>query len=261
MNLDQSQLDAYSRRAKLIGRSIEHLPEATSTNDLCHERADDRDAEGLVIVADHQTAGRGQRGRSWSAPPRSALLFSCLLKPAGRLAEPTFLVAWTAVGLAKVFRSLGVDACIKWPNDILAGGRKIAGILVERRAATVIGVGVNVNIPPEAFPHDLRLPASSLAIELGRPIDRTRVFLDILAELDALHQSALTVGPESVWSQWTELAESLVGLDVLVTTTSSAVSGRLADWRPDRGVQVLLPSGEPVSLPAEHIQRVERLCP
>jgi BirA family biotin operon repressor/biotin-[acetyl-CoA-carboxylase] ligase len=258
--LDRPRLLARSARRRWIGRSLDIREQAASTNDLAHAAAESASPpeSGHVIIAEHQSAGRGQRGRVWSAPPGSALLFSVLLEPPSELSAPAFLTGWAAIAAAWTLRSLGLPAVIKWPNDLLVEDRKIAGILVERRQATVVGMGLNVSIQPHEFPSDVRIPATSVEIELGRPIDRSDLFNQILDQLDHIFAEALERGLEPIWRQWTELSQDLVGRPVRVTLSAGELTGELIDLRPDRGARLLLPSGLTHPIPPEQIIRVDR---
>lgn len=144
------------------------------------------DAEGTVAVTEEQTAGRGRLGRSWHAPHGTSILCSALLRPtleAARLPELTVLGA-RAVADA-VAAETGLEPTVKHPNDVLVGGRKVAGVLGEARDGVVaLGIGVNVNVPAGAMPAETRLPATSLLIETGAPIDRAAVLAAVLAELE-----------------------------------------------------------------------------
>ncbi|MGL5096045.1 MAG: biotin--[acetyl-CoA-carboxylase] ligase, partial [Planctomycetia bacterium] len=160
--LDAAVLEADADRRRWVGRRVLVVGEAVSTNDLAAAPdAVGSFADGLAVFAEHQSAGRGQYGRRWSAPPRSSLLFSLALRPTAELVDPRFLTAWSAVGVAETVDALyGLPARIKWPNAVLVDGRKSAGILVERpnldsAEAVVVGVGLNVNIPSSSFPPDL----------------------------------------------------------------------------------------------------------
>jgi BirA family biotin operon repressor/biotin-[acetyl-CoA-carboxylase] ligase len=142
--------------------------------------------EGAVAVAEEQTEGRGRLGRSWASPPRVNILCSVLLQPAvdtPRLPELS-VVAGEACAEA-VRRVTGLDPTIKPPNDVLIGGRKVAGILAEAREGRVIlGLGLNVNVDLAELPADLRTPATSLAGELGRPVDRAELLVTLLEALE-----------------------------------------------------------------------------
>ncbi len=261
MPLDTKRLLDRASRRRAIGQSFDIHQQAASTNDLAHQAGESSQPppSGHIILAEHQTAGRGQRGRTWSAPPRSALLFSILLEPPPLLSSPPFLTAWGAIGIAWTIRDLGLPARIKWPNDVLIDDRKVSGILVERRQATIVGIGLNVSVRPEDFPDDLRLPATSIEIELGRPIDRTDLFNQILDQLDALYTDALARGLEPLWQQWTELALDFRGEGVRILLHDGQQIGKLIDLRPDRGARIILPDGLEQSIPPELILRIEKI--
>jgi BirA family transcriptional regulator, biotin operon repressor / biotin---[acetyl-CoA-carboxylase] ligase len=144
------------------------------------------DLEGTVAVADEQTEGRGRLGRSWHAPAGTALLFSTLLIPAvepSRLPELS-LVAADAVAEA-IANTTGLDPKIKFPNDILIGGRKVAGILAESsEGRVVLGIGVNANQNDAELPADAQTEPTSLRLELGRRVDRAELLAAILARLE-----------------------------------------------------------------------------
>lgn len=142
--------------------------------------------EGTVAVAEEQSDGRGRLGRSWHAPAGTSVLFSVLLRPeveSSRLPELS-LVAGGAVAEA-IAEVTGIDPAIKFPNDVLIGGRKVAGILAESsEGRVVLGVGVNVNQTVEQLPSDAPTEPTSLQLELGAPVDRARLLAAILARLE-----------------------------------------------------------------------------
>jgi BirA family transcriptional regulator, biotin operon repressor / biotin---[acetyl-CoA-carboxylase] ligase len=152
------------------------------------------DLEGTVAVADEQTEGRGRFGRSWQAPAGTALLFSTLLIPAvepSRLPELS-LVAGDAVAGA-IANITGLDPKIKFPNDILIGGRKVAGILAESsEGRVVLGIGVNANQNEAELPADAQTEPTSLRLELGRRVDRAELLAAILARLEPAYDRWLT---------------------------------------------------------------------
>ena len=144
-----------------------------------------RDApEGLVAVADFQTAGRGRRGRGWVAPPGASLLVSVLLRPA--LAPEQTPLVTMACGVAMVdalARVAGFTPGLKWPNDVVVGDRKLVGILAERDGGAVI-VGAGVNVEWRAFPAELAETATACNLEAGHSVDRRELLAAFLAELD-----------------------------------------------------------------------------
>ena len=164
---------------------VSHFEELDSTNRWALDRAREGAAEGLVVVADHQTAGRGRLDRTWEAPPGSSLLVSVLLRsPAdGGPHEAHRAVIAAAVALARAVRTVaGVDAGMKWPNDVVVGDRKLAGILAEHEGdALVVGLGVNVNW--EAFPPELAATATACNLEAGHAVDRKSLLDAFLTEL------------------------------------------------------------------------------
>jgi BirA family transcriptional regulator, biotin operon repressor / biotin---[acetyl-CoA-carboxylase] ligase len=179
-----------------IGGEIIVLDQTTSTNDVVLEMANAGAPEGLVVFAEHQTVGRGQRGNVWESAAGKGLLFSILLRPKVAVQDSARLVNWTVKGVAWSIESMCLrKATIKPPNDIYIDGRKVAGVLVEMRAQpsaphlAIVGIGINVNQTPSHFPEGLRDRATSLAIVLGGPLDRNAVAIALLRNLDRLYQA------------------------------------------------------------------------
>jgi BirA family biotin operon repressor/biotin-[acetyl-CoA-carboxylase] ligase len=146
----------------------------------------DDDPEGAVAVAEEQSEGRGRLGRTWHAPPRTSVLVSVLLRPEiepSRLPELS-LVAGGAVAEA-IADVTGIDPAIKFPNDVLVRGKKVAGILAESSdGRVVLGVGVNANQTAEELPDGAQTPPTSLRVELGEPVDRAALLAAILLRLE-----------------------------------------------------------------------------
>lgn len=188
--LDETVLSAISPDL-VPGLLVEVVPQAPSTNALVAERARAGAPEGLVVVTEHQTAGRGRLDRSWETPARSALTFSVLLRPTAPTRSWPWLPLLAGYAVDKALKADGFAAGVKWPNDVLIGDRKVAGILVERietegGPCAVVGIGINVGLAPEELPVPT---ATSLAIEAshgsagGTAPDRTRLLVDVLASL------------------------------------------------------------------------------
>ena len=193
------RLSAAKLRAGLghctIGREMIVLDETTSTNDVVLKMANEGAPEGLVVFAEHQTAGRGQRGNVWESSAGKGLLCSILLRPNVAVHDSARLIDWAIKGIAWTVESACFcKATIKSPNDIYINGRKVAGVLVEMRAQpgaphfAVVGIGVNVNETPSHFPEALRERATSLAIVLGGPIERNTLAIALLGNLDQLYR-------------------------------------------------------------------------
>jgi BirA family biotin operon repressor/biotin-[acetyl-CoA-carboxylase] ligase len=226
--------------ARLPDHQVEVVAVAGSTNALVAERARAGGPEGLVILAEHQTAGRGRLDRSWETPARSALTFSVLLRPTVPAAWWPWLPLLTGHAVCTALRTAGFDATVKWPNDVLLGERKVAGILVERvetpsGPAAVVGIGLNVGMTADELP----VPeATSLAME-GEAPDRTQL-LGLL--LDTLWDSYVA---------WQE------GGDAGAARLAAAYAGSCATV--GRDVSVALPSGETLTGRAVEIDPSGRL--
>ncbi len=164
---------------------VEVLESATSSNAVASDRAREGADEGLVIVAEHQSAGRGRLDRAWEAPARSALTFSLLVRPTAPAADWPWLPLLTGYTVMKTLRAEGYDVGVKWPNDVLVGDRKLVGILVERvetpsGPAAVLGVGLNVSLTADELPVPT---ATSLTLESGAEPDRTHLLVELLRSL------------------------------------------------------------------------------
>jgi len=191
-----------------IGREIIVLDETASTNDVVLQMANGGAPEGLVVFAEHQTAGRGRRGNVWQAPAGKGLLCSILLRPNVAVEDSARLVNWAVKGIAWTVESASRhQATIKPPNDVYIDGRKVAGVLVERRAQpnaphlAVIGIGINVNQRSSHFPEELRARATSLAIVMGGPVDRTALAITLLRNLDHLYRADFLASNDRLPSQ------------------------------------------------------------
>ena len=205
---DQLQAALPSR---VIGRQIVVLEQTGSTNDAILQVASPQGAaspgaialakadppslvdEGLVLFAEHQTAGRGQRGNRWESAAGKGLWFSILLRPQIQINESWRLTVWAIKAISDVIRAeFALDSAIKMPNDVQLHGRKVAGVLVEMRAqqkaphVAVVGIGVNAN--QSDFPNELQDSATSLATTLGRRVNRQEFAVALLRHLDRTYR-------------------------------------------------------------------------
>ena len=192
-----------------IGRRLECLQQTASTNADAFRMAEAGAVEGTVVVADYQTDGKGRRGRIWLSPAGVNLYCSVVLRPPIMPHEAPQLTFLSAVAVARAIeQTAGCAPVIKWPNDILIDGRKIAGLLNEMSAETdgvnfvILGIGVNLNMTADQFPDDLRFPASSLFVESGARVVRSRFAACMLNELDRLYADFLSVGFLPVREEW-----------------------------------------------------------
>jgi BirA family biotin operon repressor/biotin-[acetyl-CoA-carboxylase] ligase len=187
----------------IIGREIIVLEETGSTNDAILQVASTHGlpwrTEGLVVFAEHQTAGRGQRGNRWESTAGKGLWFSILLRPEIQVSESGRLTIWALDAIADVIRAeFALEPAIKLPNDVRLHGRKVAGVLVEMRAqakaphVAVVGIGINVNQSRDDFPVALQDRAISLTVALGRRVDRREFAVALLRHLDLTYREKLS---------------------------------------------------------------------
>ncbi len=183
-----------------IGNKILIVEETSSTNDLVWKMAQQGTPAGLVVFAESQTGGRGQRGNRWESAPHRGLWFSILLRPGIGPADSAEVVAWAAQTVAATIEEeVGVAAKIKLPNDIYLAAKKTAGVLVEMRVekgggyAAIVGIGVNVNQTDQDFSEEIREHAGSLAMAAGKHIDRQRFALALLLKLDRSYRALFAV--------------------------------------------------------------------
>jgi len=198
----------------IIGRDIVVVDETTSTNDSVLERTSPSTPEGLVVFAERQTAGRGQRNNSWESAAGKGLWFSILLRPKIEIRASLQLAEWAARTIADTISTeFAREATVKLPNDVVVAGKKIAGVLVEMRAQknsphiAIVGIGLNVSQRAEDFSDELRPRAISLAMALdrsatrrtrrGEQVDRHQLAVALLRNLDASYQKIFCGGASS----------------------------------------------------------------
>ncbi|MBI3944556.1 MAG: biotin--[acetyl-CoA-carboxylase] ligase [Armatimonadetes bacterium] len=238
-----------------LGRRIEVKAQTGSTNDDGVALARAGKPAGTVVVADHQTAGRGRRGRSWLAPPGTALLLSVVLRPdlparaAGRLGLAAALSAADAIRGA-----CGLAPVVKYPNDVLLEGRKVCGVLTEahlsggRVAWAVIGIGINVrreSVPPELAAH-----ATSLEAHAAPPA-RNNLARALLASLETYLVRAAD-DPEALAAEWRDL-DTVRGRQVSVAFGATRLEGFAADVDEDGRLLLRLPDGREERLSPEDV--------
>jgi BirA family biotin operon repressor/biotin-[acetyl-CoA-carboxylase] ligase len=217
------------------------LGETTSTNDIGRLLAAAGAAEGATVVADHQTLGRGRLGRSWESPV-GGLWCSVVLRPPG---DPSLGRLSLAVGVAvaeAIEAAAGVAAALAWPNDVVVRGRKAAGILIEGAAgALVVGMGVNVAVPPGALTPDVARCAISLDAASGRPVHRATV-LDALLDRLGRWYAAWLDGDAGVIDAWRQ-RDALAGVPVVVTLQGERLEGTAEGPDHDGALRVRLRDG------------------
>lgn len=241
-----------------IGSEILFLPEIDSTNNLAKKHSKNNAQEGLVIIAESQTGGRGRMGRSWHSPPETGIYLSILLKPNLKPDHLSFITLLAGVSAISTINEISHQpANLKWPNDILINDKKVCGLLCEMTQekgssfSVVIGIGINVNQLPEQFPKDLKKTATSLRIVNGSPINRLTVIRSLLTTLDREYRFFLAEGGHSVIKKW-KLNTDLFGKKVSVKRGSVIITGTAMNLdelgrlvlRRDNGHAEVIDSGE-----------------
>ncbi len=250
------EIARVAARAGSMGRQVHWFESTASTNDVAARLAESGAEEGTIVVAEGQTAGRGRHGRVWFSPPGAGLYVSVIVRPASDESNdenPTALLTLASgVAIAEAVRAVtGLPAEIKWPNDVLIGSRKLAGILAE--AAVQAGrlqfvvVGFGVNLQPAAYPPELAPRVTSIEAETSRPADRAVLVAEILAAMGERYADLRAGRFDVILSAWRRLAPSLPGAHVEWDSPAGVVRGRAEDI--DRHGALLVRVGE----------RIERL--
>lgn len=228
-------------KTQVVGRKIIHYPRLPSTMTAARQEARRRAPEGTVVVADEQTAGRGRRERRWLSPG-GCLALSVVLYPG--LAQLSSLIMIASLAVMHSIRAVtGLEPQIKWPNDVLANGKKVCGILVENDLKgkkveyAVIGIGINVNIKVAEF-SEIEPVATSLSDELGREVSRRDVLRRLLVELDRLYLQA----DETVFEEWRDNLVTL-GKPVRVETGGRIYEGMAESVARDGSLTLRLTNG------------------
>jgi len=240
------QSDLECRR---VGSRVRCFDETDSTNLQACRLGDEGEVDGLVVIADRQSSGKGRMGRRWESPAGVNLYASILLRPAILPFEAPKLTFLSAVAVCRAITNCtGLQPTVKWPNDILLGGAKVAGLLNEMSSETdqvhyvVLGIGVNLNMRAEQFPANLRYPATSLAIASGKTVSRLRFTRTLLQEIDALYQTYLEEGSAPIMFAWAELCD-LTGKAVQVDCNELKIEGTMIGLAEDGALLVRTATG------------------
>jgi BirA family transcriptional regulator, biotin operon repressor / biotin---[acetyl-CoA-carboxylase] ligase len=236
--------------AARIGRQLACLPETVSTNADAFRLAEAGAEEGTTVIADAQSNGKGRRGRVWSSPAGVNLYCSVVLRPAIMPHEAPQLTFLSAVAVARAIeQTTELKPEIKWPNDVLIDGRKVAGLLNEMSAETdginfvILGIGINLNMTQAQFPADLRSPATSLLLEQGLPVNRAQFAARMLGELDRLYTGFLLHGFGPVRDEWQQRCNAN-GREVVVSEAGlETVRGMFHGIDADGALLVRFPDG------------------
>lgn len=219
-------------QTRFLGKPVHFFETIDSTNTYAARLAREGAPEGTVVIADSQSGGKGRLGRSWVSPPGVNLYLSAILRPPVPAAAVPQLNLLAAVAVADTIAQVcGLTPAIKWPNDVLVGGKKVCGILAEMQTAAVtlraavLGIGVNLNAPLDAFPEELRGKASSLFLAGGRLVDRSAFTVALLTHLEKLYVLWLEGGFSALRPAWEHYAAWMMGQQIVVAAPDGTVAG------------------------------------
>jgi BirA family biotin operon repressor/biotin-[acetyl-CoA-carboxylase] ligase len=239
--------DAIQSRltSRIIGRRLQVVAEIGSTNDATMGAGQAGEPEGLAILADRQTSGRGRRGRSWASIPGAGVYTSILLRPSVPPRQAPLLTLMAGLAAAEALASVAqVEPMLKWPNDLLLDGRKAVGILTEmtttgqRIGHVAIGIGVNVHQRREDFPEDVRETATSIDVEAGHRVDRADVVAALYNSLDRWYAAVCGDGPSMIL-QAARVRTVTLGRPVTVDIGETRWQGTAVDLDDDGALLVL----------------------
>jgi BirA family biotin operon repressor/biotin-[acetyl-CoA-carboxylase] ligase len=224
-------------RGTIFHNNLYHFFKAGSTNDIALELGHRGAPHGTVVIAEEQTAGRGRVGRSWHSEKASGIYVSVLLRPTlAPAAAPMLTLVAGLAAAAAVEQQTGLAPDIRWPNDLLLGGRKFTGILTEMHAEpdriqfVVIGLGMNAN--HERLPDDLASLATSLRIETGRPQSRLELLVRLLLELERYYNRFMTEGPGVIVERFHKVSSFARGKRIRVETATETFTGTTEGLEP-----------------------------
>lgn len=223
-------------KTTLLGQKIHYFEEVNSTNIIAKEIAASEE-EGALVIAETQKGGRGRMGREWVSP-HGGIWMSVILKPGIPLRHASRLTLVAGLAVANVIRDMGLDARIKWPNDVRINGKKVCGILTEAKAEVdrvdyiVLGIGINVNMDLKDIPESFRAGSTTLKVELGKHIKRVSFLQDFLFELEQQYINFKTQPFSHILNGWLALSDT-IGRDVKVTTPSRIIEGKAVGVTPD----------------------------
>jgi len=247
-SLNAEALSVELKTSKLVSK-IEHFDSIDSTNTLAKLKASEGAPEGTLIVADEQVKGRGRLGRTWTSPKGTGIWMSLVLRPD---IEPMHAAKMTQIAAAamseSIIRVTGLDAGIKWPNDIIVNKRKICGILTEMSSELntvnyiVVGLGVNVNM--ETFPEDLKEKASSLKLELGTSVRRQDIVVEFLKQFEIFYDAYIKNDDLQTTLEYCRTHSVTIGKKVRIIHKNETLYGEAMDINKDGELLVKFEDGE-----------------
>jgi len=240
-------------KGSLFGKRIYHFFQTDSTNRVGLELGYAGEPEGAVILAEEQTAGRGRAGRSWHSERAAGVYVTLLLRPKISPVQAPLLTMMAGLSVQAAVRSqTGLEADLKWPNDLLLNGKKLGGILTEMYADTalvhfvIVGIGINVN--QEKLPVDLSGMATSLRLETGKHESRLELLARLLREFESDYNRFLREGARAITERFTKASSYAVGKNVCVASGSESFVGVTAGLAPEGLLQVRREDGRVITV-------------
>jgi len=239
----------------VMGQSrYEHHDRIDSTNAEARRLAEQGCPEGTLVVAETQTAGKGRKGRAWFSPTQAGIYATIVLRPSLPIEDTPLLTLLTAVSMTEaIIDTTGMRPTIKWPNDILVNGRKVAGILtevsseVDRVEFALVGIGLNVNTPRASLPTRMIFPATSLAAEAGAPQSRPKILACWLKHFEAEYEHLAAGNRTALLEHWKALAD-IAGRKVTIQRVHDRISGTVLGVDDDGALCVRTPAGSVVRI-------------
>jgi len=237
-----------SLTGKLIGHKLYYVPQTGSTNDDAYLLGVEGMPEGTVVLADSQTSGKGRMARVWHSPAGSNIYTSIVLRPSLQPADAPQISLVAGVAVAELLE-------LKWPNDVLVGGRKICGILAQMKTVgqdvdfVVVGIGVNVNIRPNQFPPDILETAASLSCDAGREFNRHDLIINLYENFAKWYKKLLQNGFAAIKERWLDLAP-MIGQDIQIMFQNETIMGKALDLAEDGSLIILTPDNKKLKISA-----------
>jgi BirA family biotin operon repressor/biotin-[acetyl-CoA-carboxylase] ligase len=255
MNLNSESLKK-KLAGKMIGHRLHYYDQIGSTNDEAFRLGEEGAPEGTVLIAESQSSGKGRMQRVWYSPPGANIYTSVILKPPVGTIQATQIPIAAGVAAAETINEFCPGkAWIKWPNDVLIGGKKVCGILAQMKMSgqavdfVVVGVGINVNLTREQFPPDIQEIATSLAIEAGGEISRPALIIRLYENMAKWYRELTRNGFAAVRERWLNQSE-MIGKTVSVIFKSEAVSGKAVGLDEDGSLILMTANNQKMTVSA-----------
>lgn len=240
----------------MIGHRLHYYKDIGSTNDEAFRLGEEGAPEGTVLIAESQSSGRGRMQRIWYSPPGANIYTSMILRPPVGTIQATQIPIAAGVAVAETINEFCPGkASIKWPNDVLIGGKKVCGILAQMKMSgqtvdfIVVGIGINVNLAREQYPHDIQEIATSLAIEAGREISRPDLIIRLYENMAKWYRELTRNGFSAVRERWLNLSE-MIGKTVSVMFQNETVSGKAVGLDEDGSLILMTANNQKLTVSA-----------